>query len=105
MKRKKSAAARESRGVGIHCVDEWAHFRGQLLFTIALSGPLVFQTVFRVDEQGFALDLHFTPGSTVHPNSCVKLQVHYSLLEFFFIGFEILTQTSFELITDSRLIP
>lgn len=60
---------------------------GQLLFTIALSGPLVFQTVFRVDEQGFALDLHFTPGSTVHPNSCVKLQVHYSLLEFFFYWF------------------
>lgn len=48
----------------------------QLLYTIALLGPLVFQTVFRVREQGFALDSHFTPGSTVHPNSCVKLQAH-----------------------------
>lgn len=51
------------------------------------------------------MGLVFSSQITIHPNPCVKWQIHCSSPGVFMFVWKILTQTSFELTTDCRLIP
>lgn len=52
-----------------------------------------------------SMGLIFSSQITIHPNPCVKWQIHCSSPGIFMFVWKILTQTSFELTTDCRLIP
>lgn len=107
-KRKTEVVVRTSLGGG----EPRCAWRGLLctisccLLTMTLFGPLVFHTVLRACMQGFPWDSYLdTIQITIHPNPCVKWQIHCSSPGVFMFVWKILTQTSFELTTDCRLIP
>lgn len=52
-----------------------------------------------------SMGLIFSSQITIHPNPCVKWQIHCSSPGIFMFLWKILIQTSFELTTDCRLIP